>query len=90
MELIIIGVLVLLNALSSTYCFTRGYSDLSQKISQTLIIWLVPVVGAIGFVVFHWSVSHPKGSLKPIGGGSSDSIGTFNGNRSDNSGGFSD
>ena len=90
MELILIGVLILLNALSSAYCFTRDYSELSQKIGQILVVWLVPVVGAIGFMVFHWSESHPKDSLKPIGGGSNDSIGSFNGHRTNNSGGFSD
>jgi hypothetical protein len=67
--LLIVAPLFLLNLCASVFCITRWYSDKTQKIAQLIIVWLVPVVGAIGLVVFHRLVGGSNGRYQEFGGG---------------------
>ena len=73
---ILITSLCTLNIIVSIFLFTREDLELFQKIIQTIIVWLVPFFGGIGFWLFHRSQDQPiKASKGAFGGGPSDSSG---------------
>ena len=88
MELVLATLVIVLNISASIYCLTREYSEINQKIAQTIIVWIVPFLGAIGLTVFHWLERNPTENPKPLGGGSNESIDTWNAHRSVNNGGL--
>ena len=77
---IILLVAFILNVAVSIYISRRDSLDRFQKISQTVIVWLIPFIAAIGIWLFHRSDEDGSSGIGPLGGGSSDSIGTQPGN----------
>jgi len=72
---IILLVAFILNVVVSIFIFRRDSLDRFQKISQIVIVWLIPFIAAIGIWLFHRSDEDDSPGSGPIGGGSSDSIG---------------
>lgn len=70
-----LAVLVGLNCLVSLRVgLAKGFTAI-QKILQITIIWVVPLLGAIGIWLFHRTDSEPKGpSEPPFGGGAHDGM----------------
>jgi H+/gluconate symporter-like permease len=72
--LIIIIPLILLNIFVSIYIFRHESLDQFQKVGQTIIVWLIPFVGAIVLFLFLRSQNDEITRAKPkFGGGSSSS-----------------
>ncbi|MPS41788.1 hypothetical protein D8S93_24920 [Vibrio sp. VGrn 2] len=44
-----------INVCGSVYVATRSELNSFQKVAQIIIIWLIPVIAAIGLYVFHRS-----------------------------------
>jgi len=70
-----IAVLVGLNCLVSLRVgFVKGLTAI-QKTLQIAIVWLIPLLGAIGIWLFHRTDNEPKGlSEPPFGGGAHDGM----------------
>lgn len=77
--------LILINICASYICTTRRYSEVPQKIFQILLVWLVPIIGAVSLLVFHWNEKHPKSNPKEFGSGANNSMDTIGGYRSPSS-----
>jgi len=71
--LIIIVTLILLNIFVSIYLFRRDSLDQFQKIAQTILVWLIPFIGAIVLWLFHRSQDDEITRSKPKFGGDSPS-----------------
>ncbi len=73
-----LAVLVLINSYVSIFLLRRDDLESIQKVLQIVIVWLIPLIGAIGLWLFHRS-QDDNDSKKPgtgsFGGGSNDSIG---------------
>ena len=52
---IVLIVLCVLNVSVSFSLFRRNDLEIIQKISQSVIVWLIPFLGAIGLYFFHKS-----------------------------------
>mgnify|MGYP000565696144 FL=1 len=73
--LISLGVLIVLNVAVSLYLYKREDLDNFQKVSQLILVWLIPFFGAIALWLFNRSQDDddkPSGGL--FGGGSNDRI----------------
>ncbi|MBS9830301.1 hypothetical protein [Vibrio alginolyticus] len=57
------------NFCGSVYVATRSELNSFQKVAQIIIIWLIPVIAAIGLYVFHRSQSVSYGPSTEFGGG---------------------
>ena len=76
--LITFGVLILLNIIVSIYLFRRDDLEKFQKVAQTIVVWLIPFIGAITMWLFNRSQDDSnKPSGGSFGGGSSSSSTTF-------------
>ena len=73
-----LAVLVLLNSYVSIFLLRRDDLESIQKVLQIVIVWLIPLIGAIGLWLFLRS-QDDNDSNKPgtgsFGGGSNDSMG---------------
>ncbi|WP_281558115.1 hypothetical protein [Thalassomonas sp. RHCl1] len=77
---LILAVVCFLNFYVSVYIAKRDDLERFQKIAQVIIVWLIPIVGAIGLWLFHRSNdqdSAPGGGS--FGGGSHNGIGAGGG-----------
>ena len=75
-------VVFVLNSAVSVFLARRIDLDKIQKVSQIIIVWLIPIVAAIGLWLLNRSHDEKRGvEPKVFGGGSSDdgSIGTGEG-----------
>lgn len=70
---IILAVVVLLNLVMSIYLAKRSDLEAFQKAAQIILVWLIPIFAAIGLWLFHRTQDVPLRSVKPFGGGSSNS-----------------
>jgi len=76
-EIIVIAA-VLLNVFVSIFLVRRQDLELSQKIAQIIIVWLIPFVAALGLWLFNRSHDEVVSSNKhSFGGGANDSIGVL-------------
>jgi hypothetical protein len=66
---------VVLNLSVSILIVKRADLDSFQKAAQIAIVWIIPVVAAIGLWLFHRSNDDNNPGGCPIGGGPNDSIG---------------
>ena len=66
-------VLCLLNLFVSVFIAKRDDLERFQKIAQIIIVWLIPVIGAIGLWSFNRSNDDNSTGSGPLGGGSNDS-----------------
>ncbi len=66
-------VLCLLNLFVSVFIAKRDDLERFQKIAQIIIVWLIPVIGAIGLWSFNRSNDDNSISSGPLDGGSNDS-----------------
>ncbi len=66
-------VLCLLNLFVSVFIAKRDDLERFQKIAQIIIVWLIPVIGAIGLWSFNRSNDDNSTSSGPLDGGSNDS-----------------
>ncbi len=71
----LVGIAAILNILVSVYLFNRIDLDPMQKIVQTILVWLVPVIAALALWLFNRSHDVKEINKKPFGGGANDSIG---------------
>jgi hypothetical protein len=58
MNILIVGFVVSVVPMNAVVTFLLTRTDLfqpKQKVAQTLIVWLVPVIGAVGIAVFLYS-----------------------------------
>ena len=67
--LIIISLLILLNVFVSIYIFRHDSLDQFQKVGQIIIVWLIPLVGAVGLFLFLRSQDEQIPRAKPTFGG---------------------
>ena len=65
-------ILCLLNLFVSIFIAKRDDLERFQKIAQIIIVWLIPVVGAIGLWTFNRSNDDDSTGSGPLGGGSHD------------------
>ncbi len=77
---IIVGILILCNIYVSYLLYRKDDLDRVQKISQAILVWLFPLLGAIGIWQFNREDDIPKRRSRPFGGGSNDSINTSSSN----------
>ena len=66
---VFIGVVVLLNTLVSFYISKRDYLDKFQIYSQIIIVWLIPLAGAIVLWLFNRSTDEVANVIHPEFGG---------------------
>ncbi len=86
MELVsLLLVLVLLNIYATYICVTRIYSEPSQIVSQVVIVWLLPLIGSIGLLVFHRTESNTDSKREEFGGGEQESMDVWRGHGSSDS-----
>jgi len=77
---IVLLVLCILNILVSIFLLARDDLEGDQKISQIVIVWIIPFLGGIGLLLFHRSQDLPvKPKKGSFGGGPSDSTGGVGG-----------
>lgn len=83
MLITIIAILVALNLLVCVLLYKRDDLEKSQKLLQTLIIWLFPVIGAAGIYLILRSFDKPATRSKgKFGGGTGGSTPIeYNGDR---------
>ncbi|MCG8072575.1 MAG: hypothetical protein N0C86_11410 [Candidatus Thiodiazotropha taylori] len=75
----IASVLIGVNAYASVMLWQNWSYSAPQKVAQSLIIWLIPFVGA-WVVMKLMSDDEPRGpNTPPFGGGANDSIGVQDG-----------
>ncbi|KNC68995.1 hypothetical protein AC626_01780 [Pseudoalteromonas rubra] len=71
---VFVAIVLILNMLVSVFIGRRHDLERFQKVAQIIIVWLIPVVAAIGLWVFYKS---QDGEVKPdsknFGGGAQDS-----------------
>ena len=67
--------LVALNLSVSILIVRRADLDSFQKAAQIGIVWIIPVIAAVGLWLFHRSNDDNNPGGGPIGGGPNDSIG---------------
>ncbi len=67
--------LVVLNLSVSILIVRRPDLDSFQKVAQIAMVWVIPVIAAIGLWLFHRSNDDDNPGGGPIGGGPNDSIG---------------
>ena len=78
--MILLIALVAINSIMTVFLFKRCDLELRQKMIQTLIVWLVPFLAAIGLYFFYSSQDkESKAFQREFGGGSSTSIGEAGG-----------
>ncbi|WP_064792096.1 hypothetical protein [Shewanella woodyi] len=70
---IFFAVVVLLNLVVSIYLAKRNDLEPFQKTAQIFLVWLIPIIAAIGLWLFHRSQDVPVSSSKSFGGGSNSS-----------------
>ena len=66
---------VISNILVTVFIVTLDDYEPVQKIAQVVIIWLVPLVGAIGLWLFHRDSGDRRSGGGSFRGGSNDSLG---------------
>jgi len=66
---------VILTMLVTVFIVTLDDDEPVQKIVQVVIIWLVPLVGAIGLWLFHRDSGDGGAGSESFGGDSNDSLG---------------
>lgn len=72
------AVLALLNSYVTIFLLRRDDLEPVQKVLQILIVWLIPLLGAIGLWLFNRSQdddNNNKPGKGSFGGGANDSIG---------------
>lgn len=73
-----LAVLVLLNSYVSIFLLRRDDLESIQKVLQIVIVWLIPLIAAIGLWLFHRSQDdndNNKPGTDSFGGGLNDSMG---------------
>ena len=74
----------LLNLFVSIYIIRRDDLENFQKFAQTLIVWIIPLLGATALWMFHYNSDNPKPTKRRIvGGGPVDSSGVSQGGSPD-------
>ena len=63
----------LLNLYVSIFIAKRDDLEQFQKTAQIILVWLIPIIAAIGLWVFHRSNDNDSTGSGPLGGGSNDS-----------------
>lgn len=69
------GGLAAANLLVSLYLAKRDDLSLGQKVGQCVLVWLIPILGALGIWFFHRNNDNAGIGKRPVGGGPNDSIG---------------
>ena len=54
---VMIDAYLLMNAIATIYVIRRGSLNVAEMIVQTLLIWLVPVIGVVVLIFIHWQES---------------------------------
>lgn len=67
--------LVVLNLSVSILIVRRSDLDTFQKAAQIAMVWIIPVIAAIGLWLFHRSNDDNNSGGGPVGGGPNDSVG---------------
>lgn len=76
---LILGLVFLLNIIVSIFLFRREDLDAIQKGLQILLVWLIPVIAAIGLWMFNRSQDELVTPKNNFGGGPQDSGNTISG-----------
>ncbi len=66
---------MVLNLSVSILIVRRSDLDFLQKAVQIAMVWIIPVIAAIGLWLFHRSNDDKRHGVGPVGGGPNDSIG---------------
>lgn len=70
-----ISIALILNIFASYRVFRSDYFDKRQKVIQVILIWILPIIAAIGILLFLSTEESPKVRPSEFGGGAHDSIG---------------
>ena len=54
-----LGLLVLFNILISIVIYKRNDFETFQKVAQIVLVWLLPVIGGAGILIFYKSIDKP-------------------------------
>lgn len=57
--LVIAGLLILVNFMISLIISKRDDFDTSQKVAQIALVWLLPLIGAVGIWLLYKSIDKP-------------------------------
>lgn len=63
------------NLVVSLYVAKRDDLSQPQKVGQCLLVWLIPILGAVSIWLFHRNNDNAVKGKRPVGGGPCDSIG---------------
>ncbi|GLX76714.1 hypothetical protein tinsulaeT_00540 [Thalassotalea insulae] len=67
--IILISILVIINIAVSLFLFRRDDLEKFQKVGQTIVVWLIPFVGAVIMWVFNRNQEvHVSKQKRPLGG----------------------
>ena len=50
----LLDIYLLINVMATIYVVKRGSLNVAEMIVQTLLIWLVPVIGVVVLMIVHW------------------------------------
>lgn len=66
---LVLGVLALLNIAATVVVMRDDYSERKQKVLQTIVVWLVPLLGALVVLAVHRKPEKPSGAYRVDGSG---------------------
>ncbi|WP_153915974.1 hypothetical protein [Shewanella sp. TC10] len=66
---ITLAIIILINLAASIYLVKRDDLEQFQKVAQIILVWLIPLVAAVGLWAFNRSQDMPVSSSKSFGGG---------------------
>lgn len=70
--LLVLSVLYfVLSVLATVFVVRNDEFDNAQKATQTILVWIIPMVGAVAILLIHRSLNEPSKRKKAFGGGSS-------------------
>ena len=72
---VVVGILLLMNCFVSIQLLAAWDLTKTQKLIQILIVWFIPLLGALGIYLMRRSDGEPRGPRKPpFGGGANDGM----------------
>lgn len=60
-----------MSVLATIFVVRNDEFDNSQKTAQIILVWIIPVVGAVAMLLIHTSLKEPSKRKKAFGGGPS-------------------
>ena len=72
---VVVGIAILMSCFVSIQLFAASDLTKTQKLLQIMIVWFIPLLGALGVYLIRRSDSEPRGPRQPpFGGGANDGM----------------